>query len=175
MGLARRRRPELDALAIAASSGVLVERFQTSSRVCRGSARLTGKSAMWLVETQLRARIVGDSSLVLSACLGGSQRKTWLTGSSKTRGGKCNCYIMPSCSKTLENYRRHGRRGGCDARAVVLYCWLSTAGTIIYRLAAVRCAWCVIFCAAAERLSSLQSQFHSSIATPIASRRRGNP
>ena len=58
------------------------------------SARLTGKSAMWLVETQLWARSVGDSSLVLSACLGGSQGYSWLTCSSqRERGAKCNCLI----------------------------------------------------------------------------------
>ena len=44
---------------------------------------------MWLVETQLRARIVGDSSLVLSACLGGSQGITLVNGErERERGAK---------------------------------------------------------------------------------------
>ena len=43
---------------------------------------------VWSVETQLRAHIVGDSSPVLSACLGGSQGYSSLTGSSQREARK---------------------------------------------------------------------------------------
>ena len=49
-----------------------------------------------------------------------------------------------SVSQIVEGHKRR-RRGGCAARAVVLYCWLSIAETIIYRLITVLCAWCVTF------------------------------